>query len=196
MTLPAPTYDLVVLLDPQVEEPIRAKLIADTRAAIEAQGELLRHDEWGERALAYPIDKKASAIYHLFQFHIATSELLDGLDRTLRIADEVLRFRIIKLAPGVPDAPDMSSGAAARRGEGDVPAPAAAAPAAPAETAAPAAAPAAPASAPAAETSEPEPESAPAESAPTESAPTAESAQPAPDAEAAPAAEVSVGEPS
>jgi len=29
MTLPAPTYDLVVLLDPQAEEDVRAKLVAD-----------------------------------------------------------------------------------------------------------------------------------------------------------------------
>jgi small subunit ribosomal protein S6 len=124
MTLPAPTYDLVLLLDPQAEEATRTKLLADTRAAIEAEGELLRHDEWGERALAYPIDRKASAIYHLLQFHVADSELLRGLDRTLRIADEALRFRIVKLAPGVPPAPDMSAGASARRSEGE-PAPSA-----------------------------------------------------------------------
>ena len=107
MTLPAPTYDLVLLIDPKVEDDVRAKIVADSRSAIEAGGELLRHDEWGERPLAYPIDKKSSAEYHLLQFHAGSSELLDGLDRTLRITDGVVRFRIIKLRPGVPDAPDM-----------------------------------------------------------------------------------------
>lgn len=130
MTLPAPTYDLVLLLDPQAEEPARDKLVADTRAAITAQGELLRHDEWGERALSYPIQRRATARYHLLQFHAHSAELLSGLDRTLRLADEVLRFRIIKLAPGVPAAPDMSAaGAAPRQGEGE-PAPSASEPAA------------------------------------------------------------------
>jgi small subunit ribosomal protein S6 len=105
MTLPAPTYDLVILLDPQVEEPARAKIVADARAAIETQGEFLRHDAWGVRALTYPIDHKTSAEYHLLQFH-STPELLETLNRTLRIADEVVRFRIIKLAPGTPDAPE------------------------------------------------------------------------------------------
>ena len=120
MTLPAPTYDLVLLLDPQVEDGERAKIVADTRAAVEAQGELLRHDEWGERQLAYPIDKKASAEYHLLQFHAGTAELLSGLEHTLRITDGVVRFRIIKLRPGVPDAPDMrSSSAPARRVESE-----------------------------------------------------------------------------
>ena len=105
MTLPAPTYDLVILLDPQVEDSVRARIVADARAAVETQGEFLRHDEWGVRALTYPIDHKTSAEYHLLQFH-ATPELLETLNRTLRIADEVVRFRIIKLAPGTPDAPE------------------------------------------------------------------------------------------
>jgi small subunit ribosomal protein S6 len=114
MTLPAPTYDLVLLLDSQAEEAARAKIVADARAAIDAQGELLRYDEWGERPLTYPIDRKANAEYHLFQFHAASPELLGGLNRTLRITDGILRFRIIKLKPGVPEAPDMSSGAVRR----------------------------------------------------------------------------------
>jgi small subunit ribosomal protein S6 len=120
MTLPAPTYDLVLLIDPKAEDATRAKIVADTRAAIEAQGELLRHDEWGERPLTYPIDKQTSAEYHLLQFHAGSAELLSALDRTLRITDGLIRFRIIKLKPGVPDAPDMgSSSAPARRSEAE-----------------------------------------------------------------------------
>src|SRR3984957_14688489 len=115
MTLPAPTYDLVLLLDTQAEQDARAKIVADARSAIEAGGELVRYDAWGERPLTYPIEKKGSAEYHLLQFHAGSSDLLDGLDRTLRITDGVMRFRIIKLAPGVPDAPDMRSSAAVSR---------------------------------------------------------------------------------
>jgi small subunit ribosomal protein S6 len=107
MTLPAPTYDLVLLLDLQAEEPARAKIVADTRAAIEAKGELTRHDEWGERALAYPIDHKTSAEYHLLQFHAPDVELIAELNRALHITDGVIRFRINKLKPGTPEAPEM-----------------------------------------------------------------------------------------
>jgi small subunit ribosomal protein S6 len=124
MTLPAPTYDLVLLLDTKADDDTRAKIVATARAEIEAQGEFLRHDEWGVRALTYPIDRQGTAEYHLLQFHAPDTELLNNLNRTLRIADEVLRHRIIKLAPGVPDAPDMSAGAAASRrpeDEGDAP---------------------------------------------------------------------------
>jgi small subunit ribosomal protein S6 len=148
MTLPAPTYDLMLLLDVQVESDVRAKIVADTRATVEAQGELLRHDEWGERALTYPIEKKTNAEYHLLQFHAGTPQLLSDLDRTLRITDGLLRFRIVKLAPGVPDAPDMRS---APRATAESPASSAAEPVAAGEP-----------------TTEPEPE--PSEAAPADAA--------------------------
>ena len=105
LTLPAPTYDLVLLLDLQAEQPARAKIVADAVKTIQSQGELVRQDEWGERPLAYPIDRKASADYHLLQFTGPTS-LLESLSHTLRIADSVLRFRVIKVVPGTPEAPE------------------------------------------------------------------------------------------
>lgn len=103
------TYDLVLLLDPQAEEPSRAKIVSDTKAAIAAQGEVTRHDEWGERALAYPIEHRATAEYHLLQFHAAQTTLIAALNRVLHITDGVIRFRINKLKPGTPDAPDLKA---------------------------------------------------------------------------------------
>jgi small subunit ribosomal protein S6 len=117
MTLPAPTYDLILMLDTQSDAAAREKIVADARAAIQAQGEVVRDDEWGTRALAYQIDHRADAEYHLLQFHASTPELLAGLERSLRIADEVVRFRIVKLKPGTPEAPDMKSGALPTRHE-------------------------------------------------------------------------------
>jgi small subunit ribosomal protein S6 len=134
----APTYDLVLLLDPQVEEQVRAKILADTRDAIAAQGELAREDEWGDRALAYPIERKTTAEYHLLQFTTSAPRLLGELDRMLRITDGILRFRIVKLKPGTPDAPDMHTAATARHPEHAPPAE----PAPPAEVPTPVEAPA------------------------------------------------------
>jgi len=133
MSAAAPTYDLVMLLDLQADDARRTKIVSDARSAIESEGELLRHDGWGERALAYPITRRSTADYHLFQFHTSRPELLRSLDRTLRIADEVLRFRIIKLRPGVPEAPDMRSAHAGARRAGAEAAPGTAAQAAPAQ---------------------------------------------------------------
>ncbi|HEX4564812.1 MAG TPA: 30S ribosomal protein S6 [Solirubrobacteraceae bacterium] len=163
MTVAAPTYDLVLLLDTEAEDNARAKIVADARAAIEAQGELLRHDEWGTRTLAYPIKRKTVAEYHMMQFHASSPELLRQLDRSLRLADEAIRHRIIKLKSGVPAPPDMrasasapATGAASASERPAAPAPPAAeaptdapAPDPAAASADPAAAPAEPAAAPA-----------------------------------------------
>lgn len=117
MTTATPIYDLVLLLNPDAEEEARTKIVADARAAIDADGETVRADSWGERQLAYPIDKRKSAEYHLLQFHAGSAALLEELGRTLRIDDDVLRFRIIKLAPGVPDAPPMAAAPVEREPE-------------------------------------------------------------------------------
>jgi small subunit ribosomal protein S6 len=132
MTVSNPTYDLVVLLDPDAEEPSRAKIIAARASAIDAGGEVVRHDTWGNRALSYPIRRRTSAEYHLLQFRAASPELLSRLNRSLRITDGILRFRIIKLKPGVPEPPDMAgsgtvAGSAATDSEGSASPPAGAA---------------------------------------------------------------------
>lgn len=125
MAAQSPTYDLVMLLDPEAEEQARTRPLSEAQAAIEAQGELLRHDAWGDRQLSYAINRRSVGEYHLLQFHAQSPELLHALERSLRIADEVLRFRIIKLAPGVPEAPDMRASATPRReGSSQPPAPA------------------------------------------------------------------------
>lgn len=107
-SLPAapPTYDLTLLLDLSATDEQRAKTLADVRAQFQAGGaEIVTDQNWGERALAYPIEHKEQAQYHLFQFH-AAGPLVESLDRSLRIADGVIRHRIIKLAPGTPASPE------------------------------------------------------------------------------------------
>jgi small subunit ribosomal protein S6 len=103
-----PIYDLVLLLDGAAEEEVRAKIIADATAAIQADGEIVGTHAWGTRPLAFEIDKKKEAVYHLIQLHAASRELLAHLQRTLSINDGVIRFRIVKLEPGTPPPPDMS----------------------------------------------------------------------------------------
>lgn len=104
MAKPAPTYDLMLLLDPAVEDERREKILSDVRALVAGSGEVVGEHDWGNRALAYEIRHKGEAEYHLLQFH-GPAELLRSLEHTLRITDGVTRFRIIKLAPGTPAPP-------------------------------------------------------------------------------------------
>jgi small subunit ribosomal protein S6 len=106
MAPPALIYDLVLLIDPTVEDEQRAKIVADAEAMITRGGELVSKHEWGTRPMAYEIRHKGESEYHLLQFH-GNAELLATLHRTLRITDGLTRFRIIKLAPGTPAPPDQ-----------------------------------------------------------------------------------------
>jgi small subunit ribosomal protein S6 len=115
-------YDLMLLLDLSVDEDVRRKIVADTRATIETDGSLVGDQEWGVRPLAYPIDHREQAEYHLLQFSGPPS-LIASLQHTLRIADGVVRHRIIKLPAG---ATPVVAGTPAPAGAAGAPTPAAA----------------------------------------------------------------------
>jgi small subunit ribosomal protein S6 len=101
----SPTYDLMMLLDVAAEDDRRAKIVSDVEDAISSRGSLVGRHDWGRRPLAYEIRHATEADYHLFQFD-GPAELLEQLDRYLRITDGVMRFRIIKLRPGTPPPPE------------------------------------------------------------------------------------------
>jgi len=106
MSQPQPTYDLMLLLDVESEQEQRDKVVADAERLITEGGELIGTYDWGVRELAYEIAHQDSADYRLFQFHVNDVAVLAELDRTLSIADGLLRHRIIKLAPGTPEPPE------------------------------------------------------------------------------------------
>jgi small subunit ribosomal protein S6 len=116
MAATAPTYDIVLLLDPAAADEARAKVVSDVETMINAGGEVIGKHAWGTRHLAFEIDHKSEAEYHLLQFH-GTPDVLATLNRTLRITDGVVRFRIVKLAPGTPPPPDMRASAPPTHGD-------------------------------------------------------------------------------
>ncbi|HLW93776.1 MAG TPA: 30S ribosomal protein S6 [Solirubrobacteraceae bacterium] len=99
MAAAKPIYDLTLLLDLGAADDLRAKIVDDARKAIASDGELLAEQTWGTRALAYEIDHREAAEYHLLQFS-GPPKLISSLEHTLRITDGVLRHRVIKLPAG------------------------------------------------------------------------------------------------
>ena len=101
-------YDLVLLLSADADEDTRNNLVGEVESMIAgAGGSVSRKQAWGQRPTTYRINHQSEADYHLLQFTGPTS-LLESLSHTLRIADSVLRFRIIKVLPGTPEAPDSA----------------------------------------------------------------------------------------
>jgi small subunit ribosomal protein S6 len=98
-------YDLVLLLSLSSDDDVRAKVLADVESEISrAGGTIARNQAWGRRPTTFQINHEGEADYHLVQF-VGPPALLESLSHNLRIADEVLRFRIIKVVPGTPEAP-------------------------------------------------------------------------------------------
>jgi small subunit ribosomal protein S6 len=96
----------MVVLSMNAEDERRAKVLSDIESQITSGGGTVdRQDDWNRRAMAYEIKHQAEGEYHLFQFTGPTA-LLETLSHNLRIDDAVLRFRIIKVLPGTPPAPD------------------------------------------------------------------------------------------
>ena len=215
MAKPAPEYELILMLDPELPDERRDALAVEARKRIEAGAELRQERTWGLRKMAYEIDHRNEADYRFFRFANGQT-VLEDLNHNLRIADGVLRFRIFKVDPRAPviDPPPpvaLAAAAPARPGsrrrdeerpprgpdpDADAAPAAVAAPEAPAETPAPEAvaeAPDAPATETATEASE-----APATETATEAseAPATETATEAPEAPAPePVAEAPEAEP-
>jgi small subunit ribosomal protein S6 len=174
-----PLYDLMLLLDPTAPDERQQAILKEVDGMVKSGGEVKGDYDWGTRRLAFEIDHRPEAAYHLLQFETAAGgALLERIDHSLKIMDGVLRHRIIRLKEGAPP-PPMPRPEGRRDYEGveapatdAAPAPAEAAPA-PEEAPAPEAAPAETA---AAEPATPAPQS--GEAAPPE--PPAEPATPAP----------------
>ena len=200
MAKPAPEYELVLMLDPEVPDERRDEIAVEARRRIESGGDLKQERSWGLRKMSYEINQRTEADYRFFRFEKSGS-VLDELNHNLKITDGVLRFRIFKVDPRAPvvDPPppiSLAATAAPRPGgrrrdhddrppRGPEPAaepPVAAAPAAEAAPEAPAeAAPEAPAEA----APEAPPEPAPEPEAPAAEAPAPEPAEGEGDAEQA-----------
>jgi small subunit ribosomal protein S6 len=92
-------YDLTLILDGEAPEDRRSEILEGVRSAIEADGLLHGEHDWGGRRLAYEIDHRGDGHYHLLQLE-GSADLLERLDRMLKITDGVLRFRFIRLRAG------------------------------------------------------------------------------------------------
>jgi small subunit ribosomal protein S6 len=109
-------YELVLMLDPGLEDEARDKIAADVRQRVESGGTLKHEDNWGVRKMAYEIEQRTEADYRWLRFE-ASPELLEALDHNLKIADGVLRFRVFRVDPDAPVVAPPASGAPAPRRE-------------------------------------------------------------------------------
>ena len=107
-------YEMIYIIDADLEEAARKELIEKVSALITNNGgEIEKVDEtWGKRRLAYAIDYKTEGWYVLVNFK-APVELPRELERNLQINENVLRYLVIKLVAPVEEAPAAEEAAPA-----------------------------------------------------------------------------------
>ncbi len=154
-------YELIYIARPDLADEDLLKILDRTRGIItDRDGHILVEDEWGKKKLAYEIKKYAKGHFQYILF-LGTPELVDEIERVMRIDDGCLRFLTVKVENRVNVADRLAAQAALDAAvpveEGADEAPAAPSPAAPAAAAPEAAAPAAAAPAAAAEPAAAEP---------------------------------------
>jgi small subunit ribosomal protein S6 len=99
-------YELMVIVDGAADDTGVDAAIARIGEQVQAkQGEIKTTERWGRRRFAYEIDHKTEGYYLVLQI-LAEGGALDDLERQLRLADDIVRHKLIRL-------PDQE---AARRG--------------------------------------------------------------------------------
>lgn len=90
-------YETVIILTPVLSEQQMKDAVAGYRELItEHGGELVHENNWGLTKLAYPIQKKGTGFYHLFEYK-AKPEFITALNLAFHRDERVLRNITIRL---------------------------------------------------------------------------------------------------
>jgi small subunit ribosomal protein S6 len=89
-------YEVLLMLDPELADERQSEIIGRAEEIVTHGGGVWHGNEpWGRRKLAYEIDKKTDANYHLFTFDCEPATL-DELSRVLRITDGAMRHMAVR----------------------------------------------------------------------------------------------------
>ncbi|HEY8370826.1 MAG TPA: 30S ribosomal protein S6 [Thermodesulfobacteriota bacterium] len=101
-------YELVFIVHPDRSDEEARKALERVKEVVTREGgEVLKVEEWGKRKLAYEIKKQTKGTYFLVHYN-GTGAVLNEVERTLRISDDVLKYLTV-----VVDERDLAAQAAA-----------------------------------------------------------------------------------
>lgn len=90
------TYELMFITRGTLDEQVVSATVTRFTDLIGAQGgAVLKVDHWGKRQFAYEIEHMTDGFYTVVDFQIESAGLLE-VERQLRLADEVLRHKVVR----------------------------------------------------------------------------------------------------
>lgn len=90
-------YELMIIYDGDLDEAAVAKGLEDVNGLAAQEGaSVAGTDNWGRRKFAYEIEHKQEGTYVVLEL-LTEAFGLDDLERNLRLADEVVRHKLLRL---------------------------------------------------------------------------------------------------
>ena len=90
-------YETVFILNPVLSDVQVKETVQKFEDYLVSKGAKMIHKEdWGLKKLAYPIQKKKSGFYHLFEF-TAPGEVITPYEQEFRRDERIMRFLTVKL---------------------------------------------------------------------------------------------------
>ncbi|MGH2927919.1 MAG: 30S ribosomal protein S6, partial [Solirubrobacteraceae bacterium] len=91
-------YEVMVIFDTRAEPPAIQAVVDRLVETVRAQeGTPGRIDRWGRRQFAYEVNHRTEGYYVLVELS-GVPRTVDEVSRLLTLADEVLRFKVIRLS--------------------------------------------------------------------------------------------------
>ena len=87
-------YEVMFIIEAALEDDKKEAAIEMVKEVISADGEVGKVNVWGNRKLAYPINKKNEGYYVVIEF-ASNPDIPKELDRRLKISDSIIRHIII-----------------------------------------------------------------------------------------------------
>ena len=89
-------YEMMVILDPQLDERTVAPSLDRFLGVVKSQGgNVEKVDVWGKRRLSYEIAKRTEGIYAVVDLS-CTPDTVAELDRQLSLNESVLRTKVLR----------------------------------------------------------------------------------------------------
>ncbi len=91
-------YETVFILTPVLSDDQAKEAAKKFKKAItDLGGKVINEENWGLKKLAYPIQKKSTGFYHLFEFTATSIDIISQLEIAYKRDERVLRFLTVSL---------------------------------------------------------------------------------------------------
>jgi len=90
-------YETVFIITPVLSESQIKEVTSRYKELLQENGcKIINDEKWGLRKLAYPVAKKTTGFYHLFEYQ-AVPSFIEKFEINLKRDERILRFLTVKL---------------------------------------------------------------------------------------------------